>query len=101
GRIGRLYGLTTVHVGDGFGGSLTAEEHQFPPPTLEATVEAVEPAQRPARRLALAQLADQDPLIAARLDDDGLPTVSLYGRVQQEVLGATLAGAHGTEAGVS
>ena len=97
GRIGRLFGLTTVHVGDGFGGCLSAEEAQFPPPTLEAAVEAVEPAQRPALRLALAQLADQDPLIAARLDDDGRPTVSLYGRVQQEVLGATLAEEHGIE----
>jgi ribosomal protection tetracycline resistance protein len=97
GRIGRLYGLTAVQVGDGFGGSMAAEERQFPPPTLEASVEAVDPAQRPALRLALAQLADQDPLIAARLDDEGRPTVSLYGRVQQEVLGATLAEEYGIE----
>jgi ribosomal protection tetracycline resistance protein len=97
GRIGRLYGLTAVRVGDGFGDSCRAEEQHFPPPTLEASVEAVDPAQRPALRVALAQLADQDPLIAARLDEDGRPTVSLYGRVQQEVLGATLAEEHGIE----
>ncbi|HEY3528913.1 MAG TPA: GTP-binding protein, partial [Nocardioides sp.] len=97
GRIGRLHGLASVRVGDGFGGSCHAEERHFAPPTLEASVEAVDPAQRPALRVALAQLADQDPLIAARLDDDGRPTVSLYGRVQQEVLGATLAEEHGIE----
>ena len=97
GRIGRLHGLTSVRVGDGFGAALDAEEHQFAPPTLEASVEAVEPALRPALRVALAQLADQDPLIATRLDEHGRPTVSLYGRVQQEVLGATLAEEHGIE----
>ena len=51
----------------------------------------------PALRAALAQLADQDPLIAARTDEDGRPTVSLYGRVQQEVLASTLAEEHGIE----
>jgi ribosomal protection tetracycline resistance protein len=97
GRIGRLHGLTAVRVGDGFGEALRAEEHHFAPPTLEASVEAVDPALRPALRVALAHLADQDPLIAARLDDEGRPTVSLYGKVQQEVLGATLAEEHGIE----
>jgi ribosomal protection tetracycline resistance protein len=97
GRIGRLHGLTSVRVGDGFGAALAAEGHHFAPPTLEASVEAVEPAKRPALRLALAQLADQDPLIATRLDEHGRPTVSLYGRVQQEVLGSTLAEEHGIE----
>ena len=101
GRIGRLHGLPVVRVGDGFGEALEAEEHHFAPPTLEASVEAVDPAKRPALRVALAQLADQDPLIAARLDDDGRPTVSLYGRVQQEVLGATLAEEHGIEVAFS
>jgi len=97
GRIGRLQGLTPVRVGDGFGAALAAEAHHFAPPTLEASVEAVEPAKRPALRVALAQLADQDPLIATRLDEHGRPTVSLYGRVQQEVLGSTLAEEHGIE----
>ena len=97
GRIGRLHGLSEVRVGDGFGSSSRAEEHQFPPPTLESAVEAVDPTQRPALRAALVQLADQDPLIGARLDETGRPTVSLYGRVQQEVLGSTLAEEHGIE----
>ncbi len=97
GRIARLHGLTSVRVGDAFGDSCRAEEHHFPPPTLEASVEAVDPAQRPALRVALAQLADQDPLIAAHTDEDGRPTVSLYGRVQQEVIASTLAEEHGIE----
>ena len=97
GRIGRLHGLSAVRVGDSFGASCRADEHHFAPPTLEASVEAVDPALRPALRAALAQLADQDPLIAARTDLDGRPTVSLYGRVQQEVLGSTLAEEHGIE----
>jgi ribosomal protection tetracycline resistance protein len=97
GRIGRVHGMSSVRVGDAFGETLRGDDHHFPPPTLEASVEAVDPAKRPALRIALAQLADQDPLIAARLDDDGRPTVSLYGRVQQEVLGATLAEEHGIE----
>jgi ribosomal protection tetracycline resistance protein len=97
GQIGRLHGLSEVRVGDGFGDACRADEHHFAPPTLEASVEAVDLSQRPALRVALTQLADQDPLIAARIDEAGRPTVSLYGRVQQEVLGSTLAEEHGIE----
>jgi ribosomal protection tetracycline resistance protein len=97
GQVARLLGLGAVRVGDGFGTSSRAEDHHFPPPTLEASVEACDPRQGPALRVALAQLADQDPLIAARPDEDGRPTVSLYGRVQQEVIASTLAEEHGIE----
>ena len=97
GQIGRLSGLAEVRVGDGFGDTAQVGEHHFPPPTLEASVTAVRREQGPAMRAALAQLADQDPLIGVHLGADGLPTVSLYGRVQQEVLGATLAEEHGIE----
>jgi ribosomal protection tetracycline resistance protein len=97
GQIGRLHGLSAVRVGDGFGAEASAEKHHFPPPTLEASVTAARRDQGPALRQALAQLADQDPLIGVHTGEDGLPTVSLYGRVQQEVLGATLAEEHGIE----
>jgi ribosomal protection tetracycline resistance protein len=97
GQIGRLHGLVGVRVGDGFGAAATAEEHRFPPPTLEASVRAVRADQGPGLRAALAELADQDPLIDVRAGDDGRLTVSLYGRVQQEVLAATLAEEHGIE----
>jgi len=97
GRIGRLHGLGAVRVGDGFGESARSEQHHFAPPTLEASVTAVRRTQGPALCAALVQLADQDPLIRVRTGDDGLPTVSLYGRVQQEVLGSTLAEEYGIE----
>jgi ribosomal protection tetracycline resistance protein len=96
GQIGRLTGLSQVRVGDGFGRCLT-EERQFAPPTLEASVVAVHREQGPALRAALAELADADPLIAARSDDEGRAVVSLYGRVQQEVIAATLAEEYGIE----
>jgi ribosomal protection tetracycline resistance protein len=95
GRIGRLAGLVDVRVGDGLGAAGREDGHHFAPPTLEASVTAVRREQGPALRQALAQLADQDPLIGVRTGDDGLPTVSLYGRVQQEVLGSTLAEDYG------
>jgi ribosomal protection tetracycline resistance protein len=98
GQIGRLSGLTEVRVGDAFGAAAACVgEHHFAPPTLEASVTAVCPEQGPGLRAALAQLADQDPLIGVRVGADGLPTVSLYGRVQQEVLEATLVEEYGIE----
>jgi len=86
-----------VRVGDAFGAGAAAAEHHFAPPTLEASVTAVRRDQGPALRKSLAELADQDPLIDVHTGKDGLPTVSLYGRVQQEVLGATLADEYGIE----
>jgi ribosomal protection tetracycline resistance protein len=97
GQIGRLSGLSEVRVGDGFGDGACIDEHHFAPPTLEASVTAVHREQGSALRAALAQLADQDPLIGVRTGADGLPTVSLYGRVQQEVLDATLTEEYGIE----
>lgn len=98
GQIGRVYGLDAVRVGDAVGELAEQEEPHFPPPTLEAAVEALRPEDGPALRTALAQLADQDPLINVHLDAAGQPTVSLYGQVQQEVLQATLADDYGVEA---
>jgi ribosomal protection tetracycline resistance protein len=97
GQIGRLHGLAGVRVGDTFGQPGGVEEHLFAPPTLEASVTPVRTDQGPALRAVLAELADQDPLIDVRTGDDGRPTVSLYGRVQQEVLGSTLAEEYGID----
>jgi ribosomal protection tetracycline resistance protein len=97
GQIGRLHGLRAVRVGDGFGAAATTAERHFAPPTLEASVTAVRREQGPALRQALEQLADQDRLIDVHTGEDGLPTVALYGRVQQEVLGSTLADDYGIE----
>lgn len=97
GQIGRLHGLAQVMVGDGFGTAASDAEHHFPPPTLEASVSAVRPEQGSALRRALDELAGQDPLIGVHTGEDGLPTVALYGRVQQEVLGSTLAEEYGID----
>ena len=51
-----------------------------------------DPRDRGALRAALAQLAEQDPLINVRQDDIRQEiSVSLFGEVQKEVIGATLA----------
>ena len=64
----------------------------FAPPTLEAVVVPRRPADKGALHVALTQLAEQDPLINLRQDDIRQELhVSLYGEVQKEVIGATLA----------
>ena len=96
GDIARVRGPARVQVGDGVG-SCPGGEHHFPPPTLEAVVEARDPALGHVLRGALAQLADQDPLIDVRRDEVGHLAVSLYGRVQQEVIAETLAREYGVD----
>jgi ribosomal protection tetracycline resistance protein len=59
---------------------------------------ASDPADRTRLRVALGQLAEQDPLIDVRQDDrNDEISVSLYGEVQREVIGATLALDFGVE----
>ncbi|MGH3338848.1 MAG: GTP-binding protein, partial [Propionibacteriaceae bacterium] len=93
GRIGRLWGLGEVRIGDAIGEPrTTAERHYFAPPTLETVVVPRCPADKGALHVALTQLAEQDPLINVRQDDSRQEIfVSLYGEVQKEVVGATLA----------
>ncbi|MBV1852881.1 elongation factor G [Catellatospora tritici] len=98
GRIAKVTGLTGVRVGDTLGEptAYAADRHQFAPPTLETVVLPARPEQRGALHAALAQLAEQDPLIALRHDAAGGElAVSLYGEVQKEVIQATLADEHG------
>ena len=92
GQVGKLWGLGEIQIGDRVGEAGEGDTaHQFPPPTLESTV--IAPIGDGARlRVALGQLAEQDPLINVRQDDTGHETsVSLYGEVQKEVIQATLA----------
>ena len=93
GRIGTLRGLDEARVGDEIGAPRTTTDgHHFAPPTLETVVVPRRPADRGALHAALAQLAEQDPLIGLRQDDTRHEiSVSLYGEVQKEVIGATLA----------
>jgi ribosomal protection tetracycline resistance protein len=99
GEIGKLWGLAEVQIGDPIGGPRTATaEHYFAPPTLETVVVSRNPDDKGALRVALAQLAEQDPLIDVRQDDVRQElSVSLYGEVQKEVIQATLANDFGIE----
>ena len=93
GQIGKLWGLGDIQIGDEIGISRpTSDRHHFAPPTLESIVVPCRPADKGALHVALAQLAEQDPLINLRQDDVRQELfVSLYGEVQKEVIQATLA----------
>jgi ribosomal protection tetracycline resistance protein len=97
GQIGTVTGLP-ARIGDVIG----AADHRrvtwhFSPPTLESVVVPVAGTDRGALHTALSELAEADPLIGLRSDDDGQLVVSLYGEVQKEVLESTLLEEHGLE----
>jgi ribosomal protection tetracycline resistance protein len=96
GEIGKVWGLDKAHVGSVIGDA-SKSLPTFAPPTLEAAVIAKNADQQPTLHAALKQLAEQDPLINLRQDDQKL-YVSLYGEVQKEVIGATLSNDFGVEA---
>jgi ribosomal protection tetracycline resistance protein len=98
GQIARVWGLTQVRIGDWLGERRAGVEHHFAPPTLEAVVASADPADANRLRVALEQLAEQDPLIDVRQDDERRElSVSLYGEVQKEVIQATLASDYGLD----
>lgn len=99
GEIGKLWGLGGIQIGDAVGSSRApVEQHHFAPPTLETVVVPCNPDDKGALRIALAQLAEQDPLIDVRQDDARQElSVSLYGEVQKEVIQATLASDFGLD----
>jgi ribosomal protection tetracycline resistance protein len=93
GAVAKLWGLHEVQIGDRIGEPWSeTTQHQFPPPTLESVVVPSDPGDGARLRAALAQLAEQDPLINVRRNDLAHEiSVSLYGEVQKEVIQATLA----------
>ena len=99
GEIAKLWGLGEIQTGDWIGRSgAAAAQHQFSPPTLETVVVPRDPAHRGRLRIALAHLAEQDPLINVRQDDNRQElSVSLYGEVQKGVIQTTLASDFGLE----
>jgi len=99
GQIGKLWGLGDIQIGDTLGISqTTSERHYFAPPTLETVVVPCRPADKGTLHVALAQLAEQDPLINLRQDEIRQEiSVSLYGEVQKEVIQATLANEFGVD----
>jgi len=99
GEIAKLWGLGEIQIGDRIGEGLGHATHrEFLPPTLESVVVPLESEDRQRLRVALAQLAEQDPLINVRQDDTRREiSVSLYGEVQKEVVQATLANDFGLD----
>ena len=93
GQIGKLWGLADAQIGDRIGNQADNQARlQFAPPTLESAVVPCDPSDRNRLRVALGQLAEQDPLINLRQDDERQEIyVSLYGAVQKEVIESTLA----------
>jgi ribosomal protection tetracycline resistance protein len=100
GQIAKVWGLSQAQIGDRVGDRKSGEAAgQFPPPTLESVVVASDPADRGKLRVALGQIAEQDPLINLRQNDERQEiSVSLSGAVQKEVIQATLAADYGIEA---
>ena len=97
GQIGKLWGLAGSLIGDTIGDAESPAMHrEFAPPTLESVVVPSDPGDGARLRVALGQLAEQDPLIDVRQDDLRHEiSVSLYGEVQKEVVQATLAEEYG------
>ena len=98
GGVARLWGLHDAQIGDRLGEPRTDDlHHEFPPPTLESVIVARDD-ERERLRAALDELAEQDPLIDVRQDDERRElSVSLYGDVQKEVIQDTLARDYGLE----
>ncbi|HET8752333.1 MAG TPA: translation factor GTPase family protein [Gaiellaceae bacterium] len=100
GEIAKLWGLGEIQIGDWLGEPRRATGHHFAPPTFESVVASADPADGRRLRVALGQLAEQDPLIDVRQDDSRAEiSVSLYGEVQREVIEATLADDYGLQVG--
>lgn len=100
GQIGKLSGLSEIKIGHAIGRPRVETQGTrdvslggyFGPPALESAVVPRQADRKGALRVALNQLAEQDPLINVRQDDvRGEIYVSLYGEVQKEVIQATLA----------
>lgn len=100
GQVVVLRGLESAVIGDVFGSGTSGDgphtARQFARPSLATVGEPLDEADRPALHAALTRLAEQDPLIALRRDDERRELhLSLYGEVQQQVIGALLAEEYG------
>jgi ribosomal protection tetracycline resistance protein len=99
-QIAKVWGLHGMQIGDTIGTPPPrTPQREFPPPTLQSVVVPRDPEDAHRLRIALAQLAEQDPLINVRDEPGRELTVSLYGEVQQQVLEATLRDDFGVDAG--
>jgi ribosomal protection tetracycline resistance protein len=92
GDVVRIRGLGAARTGSWVGKAIPGRvTRQFPAPALESVVDPVDPVMRGRLFTALRELADADPLINLRVDEEhGEIAVSLYGEVQKEVLAELL-----------
>ncbi|WP_409496704.1 GTP-binding protein [Amycolatopsis sp. cmx-11-12] len=99
GQIAKVTGLKEIRIGDRVGiPDFDGVAAQFPPPALETVVKPTRPAETPSVFAALQELAEQDPLITVRQDDETRQlSVRLYGEVQKEIIAETLAAQHGLD----
>jgi ribosomal protection tetracycline resistance protein len=97
GDVVRMRGLGSARTGGWVGEAIPGRvTRQFPSPALESVVEPADPARRGRLFSALKELAEADPLINLRVDEEhGEIAVSLYGEVQKEVIADLLAGQFG------
>ncbi|MDQ6657320.1 MAG: TetM/TetW/TetO/TetS family tetracycline resistance ribosomal protection protein [Actinomycetota bacterium] len=106
GEIAVLHTDPALRIGDVLGPSAdrrmraTGRRPELERPALETVVRSIDPAGRLNLRSALQELADEDPLIAVRLDD-GEFAVSLYGDIQRQVLADRLSEEFGVAADFS
>ncbi|WP_249998717.1 translation factor GTPase family protein [Actinoplanes sp. M2I2] len=95
GQIVAIRGVP-ARIGQHVGDPPRRDLYRFPPATRQALVEPVEPGQRLALFAGLAQLADEDPLVDLRLDEQqGEAVIRLHGEVQKEVIAALLEDRYG------
>ncbi|MEU7842773.1 translation factor GTPase family protein [Micromonospora sp. NPDC049114] len=95
GQIAAVRGVS-ARIGQHIGDPPRRHGYRFPPPTRQAVVEPVQPEQRLAMFAGLAELADEDPLVDLRLDEQQAEAViRLHGEVQKEVLAALLEDRYG------
>jgi ribosomal protection tetracycline resistance protein len=91
GEIGVLSGLRSARIGDELGSRPGEDSSHFAAPTLESVITVRRHEDRVRLGAALAQLAEEDTLINARLDETREEiSVSLYGEIQKEVIATTL-----------
>ncbi|MEU1810770.1 GTP-binding protein [Micromonospora aurantiaca (nom. illeg.)] len=95
GQIAAVRGVS-ARIGQHIGDPPRRHGYRFPPPTRQAVVEPVDPAQRLAMFAGLAELADEDPLVDLRLDEQQAEAViRLHGEVQKEVLASLMEDRYG------
>ncbi|MGH3426148.1 MAG: GTP-binding protein, partial [Mycobacteriales bacterium] len=100
GDIVEVVGLRDVQIGDQLGEIRRIRPTtRFAAPILRTVVQPRRDTDRAGLAVALRLLAEQDPLIDVRKGDDGREiSVRLYGEVQKQVIGETLAAKFGIDA---